>query len=140
MCHNLPLFARVKKIKKKQLFSFICSSHFQRIFIYMIIIATIILGSIIILLIWRWLQFEPLPFGKETAESRWSTIINGIIHDLPSFIPTWLRVYAIGVVDTISTVIWKRLVKSNNIGQLLHIYKREQQSNRLCILTGTTIV
>ena len=106
----------------------------------MIITATIILGFIIILLIWRWSHFEVVPFGKETAESRWSTITNGIIHDLPSFIPTWLRVYVIGVVDTISTVIWKRLVKSNNTGQLLHIYKREQQSNRLCILTGTAKV
>ncbi|KAG2220453.1 hypothetical protein INT45_004195, partial [Circinella minor] len=100
-------------------------------------IATIILGFIIILLTWRWLQFEPLPLGKRTTESQWSTKINEIIHDLPSFIPTWLRVYAIGIVDTLSTVVWRRLVKANDIGQFLYTFKeKHEQSNRLCILTG----
>ncbi|KAI9261646.1 hypothetical protein BDA99DRAFT_538034 [Phascolomyces articulosus] len=101
------------------------------------IITTILVGLIIILILWRWIQSKPPVFGKVTPESQWSTLINTMIYKLPPIVPTWCRVYAIGVVDTIATVLWRRTVKANTMGHLLKMYgKQQQEPDRLCIITG----
>ncbi|KAI9492642.1 hypothetical protein BDB00DRAFT_827479 [Zychaea mexicana] len=92
---------------------------------------------------WQWLHstIEPAPFGTKTYESQWSTLINTMIHDdLPAWVPTWFRVYAIGVVDTVATVLWKRIIEANTAEQLVRTYatsnNKVNNNSRLCIITG----
>ena len=93
--------------------------------------------ALIALLTWRWLRStKPVAFGIDTSESRWAMCLNTIIHDIP-LIPTWLRVYAIGVVDTITTVLWRRGLLGKSIDATQVINKFGKEKNKMCIITGS---
>ncbi|KAI8149703.1 hypothetical protein BJV82DRAFT_130599 [Fennellomyces sp. T-0311] len=91
---------------------------------------------VIALLTLRWLRStEPAPLGIPTSESQCAIHLNTIIHKVP-LVPVWIRVYAIGVVDTITTVLWRRglLGTSSSADELIEKYGK--QKDKVCIITG----
>lgn len=79
--------------------------------------------------------------GSSNVQTRWAQRFNLVVGAM-GIVPTFIRVYAVGVTDTITTALWRRgvsgtLLYKDAVDQLIQSYDKK---DRVALLTGTALI
>lgn len=79
--------------------------------------------------------------GSSNVQTRWAQRFNLVVGAM-GIVPTFIRVYAVGVTDTITTALWRRgvsgtLLYKDAVDQLIQSYDKK---DRVALVTGTAIL
>lgn len=109
----------------------------------MVLILLLLLGAVGPLFFILYNNAKPVEtqLGSSNVQTRWAQRLNLLVGAL-GIVPTFMRVYAIGVTDTITTTLWRRGVS----GTILYKDAVDQltqscdKKDRVALVTGTAIL